>query len=80
MTVRELQELVIPTLEDQLFEVDVALQGNLIGEAREALFEAVSTLAQVKEKINALGDVDPMTFGPKETTEQSLLDKLTYWK
>lgn len=80
MTVRELQESIIPTLEDQLFEIDAALQSNLVEEAREALLAATATLTQIKDKISSLGDVDPMTFGPETPKKQTFLDKLTSWK
>lgn len=80
MTVRELQESIIPALEDQLFEIDAALQSNMVEEAREALLAATATLSQVKDKISSLGDVDPMTFGPEAPKKQTLLDKLTNWK
>jgi hypothetical protein len=77
VTVRELQQTILPQLEDQLFEIDAALQSGMVEEARAALFEATATLSQIKQKISALGDVDPVTFGPSEEPQQkSLVDKL----
>jgi hypothetical protein len=75
VTVRELQQTILPQLEDQLFEIDAALQSGMVEEARAALFEATATLGQIKQKISALGDVDPMTFG-EEPQQKSLVDKL----
>jgi len=77
VTVRELQQTILPQLEDQLFEIDAALQSGMVEDARAALFEATATLSQVKQKIATLGDVDPMTFGsPEEPQQKSLVDKL----
>lgn len=77
VTVRELQQTILPQLEDQLFEIDAALQSGMVEDARAALFEATATLGQIKQKISALGDVDPVTFGPSEEPQQkSLVDKL----
>jgi hypothetical protein len=77
VTVRELQQTILPQLEDQLFEIDAALQSGMVEDARAALFEATATLGQIKQKISTLGDVDPMTFGLSEEPQQkSLVDKL----
>jgi hypothetical protein len=66
ITVRELQEVMLPQLEENFFQIDVALQNSDLGNAREMLHDAASRFATVKDKIDSLGDVDPTIISPKE--------------
>jgi len=81
-TIRELQQNIIPRLEDQLFQAEAALQSlpsedNIVIDARDAIHEAQASLSQIKEKVFSLGDVDPVTYGgPEEPKQKGLLDKL----
>ncbi len=76
VTIRELQQVLLPQIEDNLFMLTAALQNNNVVEATELLLEVYSVFSVVKDKINALGDVDPMVFGPQEPEKPSWIKRL----
>lgn len=74
VTLREVQEVILPQIEEDLFQIDVALQNNDLSGARAVLNTTAARFATVKTKIDNLGDVEPTVFSPQKET--SFLSKI----
>lgn len=66
ITIRELQDVVLPQLEEDFLHMDAALQNGEVAAARERLYDASSRFYLLRDAVRGLGDVDPMVINPKE--------------
>jgi hypothetical protein len=66
ITIRELQDVVLPQLEEDFLHMDAALQSGEVEAARERLYDASSRFYLIRDAVRGLGDVDPMVINPKE--------------